>query len=138
MPRVSVIACVYNLESIILETVHSILNQTYDDFEFVIADDGSTDRTVDLIESVRDPRIKIIRAPHSGYPSVAYNVAARHVTGEYLVITGADDVSLPHRLETQVAYLDANPDVGVLHTAYHRLLDGRVLPSDRPQLASGR
>jgi glycosyltransferase involved in cell wall biosynthesis len=138
MPRVSVIACVYNLEDVVLETVHSVLGQTYADFEFVINDDGSTDRTVEKIESVRDPRIRLIRSPHSGYPSAAYNVAAAHAVGEYLIITGADDVSLPRRIETQVRYLDEHTEVGVLHTAYLRLIDGRTLPADDLEIAPGK
>lgn len=130
MPRISVITCVYNLEDIVLETVHSVLNQTYRDLELIITDDGSTDRTIERIESVRDLRMKLIRASHSGLPSVASNISVDQSVGEFIAITGADDVWLPQRLERQAAFLDAHPHVGMVHSGYHRLIDGEIFPAD--------
>jgi glycosyltransferase involved in cell wall biosynthesis len=127
MPRVSVISCVYNLEELVLETVHSVLNQTYRDFEFIIVDDGSTDRTVERLESVNDPRFKIIRAPHSGLPAVGRNRAlAVARPGEFVAIADADDVWMPERLRMEIDFLDRHPNVGVVHSQVEYVVDGRV------------
>lgn len=133
MPRVSVITCVYNLEDIVLETVYSVLNQTYRDIELIIVDDGSTDRTLERLETVRDPRFKIVRALHSGLPSVGFTRALQAaVPGEFIAVTGSDDVWLPNRLETQIKFLDLEQDVGMVHSDAHLLIDGTTVR--RPSL----
>lgn len=138
MPRVSVITCVYNLEEIVLETVHSVLNQTYRDFEFIIVDDGSTDRTLERLNSVRDPRLKIVRAPHSGLPAVGRNRAlAISLPGEFVAIADADDVWLPERLMAQIDFLNRHPDVGVVHTKVRYLVENRAAGCSERNIPAG-
>jgi glycosyltransferase involved in cell wall biosynthesis len=126
-PKVSVITPVYNLEEIALETVHSVLRQTYSDLELIVVDDGSTDRTAELIESVADPRLKLIRAPHSGLPAAGRNRAWELARGDFIAIADADDVWLPNKLARQIEFFERHPSVGVVHTGYHHLIDGEVV-----------
>ena len=94
-PKVSVITPVYNLQDIVLETVHSVLRQTFTDLELIVADDGSTDRSAELIAAIDDPRLKLVRGTHSGLPAVGRNRAFEHARGEFIAIADADDVWLP-------------------------------------------
>ncbi len=137
MPRVTVLMAVYNGERFLRQAIESILAQTFTDFELLIVDDGSTDRTPDIIRSYRDPRIRVMR--HESNRGVAYtrSCALPLARGEYVAVLDADDVSYPHRLETQVAYLDAHPDIvllgssceyineqgGIIHTVHVRSTD---------------
>jgi glycosyltransferase involved in cell wall biosynthesis len=106
--KVSVITTVYNCEKFIEESINSILAQTYDDFELIIIDDGSTDNTVDVIRSFNDKRITWIAFDHNlGIPSRA-NFAIDFAKGEYIAIHDADDISLPTRLEQEVKMLNSD------------------------------
>jgi glycosyltransferase involved in cell wall biosynthesis len=113
MPRVSVIITTYNEEALIAEAVGSVLAQTYRDFEVVVVDDGSSDRTADRVEAFSDPRIKVIRQPHIGR-CAALNLAVAASVGEYVAPQDADDLWLPERLGRQVAFLDAHPEIALV------------------------
>ena len=126
VPKVSVVTTVYNFEDIVLETVHSILDQTYRDLELIVVDDGSTDTSADRIEAVKDPRLKLVRAPHSGLPAAGLSRAFEHSRGELIAVTGADDVWLPHKIERQIEFFERHPNVGILHTGFHHLIDGEI------------
>ncbi len=115
IPRVSVIMPVYNGEQFLREAVDSILGQTFTDFEFIIIDDGSTDGTRAILESYSDPRIVLVHQENQGLVR-SLNRGLRMARGEYIARQDADDVSLPERLEKQVAYLDTHPMTGVLGT----------------------
>ena len=108
MPRVSVIMCVYNTnEQYFTEAVKSILDQTFSDFELIIVDDHSSrDLFCDIVFD--DQRIKIIRLPSNHGPAYARNQALNIAEGEYIAIMDSDDISLPNRIEKQVAFLDNN------------------------------
>ena len=110
-PRVSVIMPVYNAERFLAEAFESILSQTFRDFEFITIDDGSTDGSRAMLErfAAADGRIRLVSRPNTGY-TVALNEAVGLARGEYLARMDADDVSLPRRLELQIAFLDAHPD----------------------------
>src|SRR5438067_9853071 len=97
-PTVSVTLLAYNHEKYVAEAIQSILDQTLTDFELVIVDDGSTDRTPDVIASFQDPRIVSIRQPNGG-PSAAVNRALAACQGAYVAFMTGDDASLPHRLQ---------------------------------------
>ncbi len=102
---------VYNSELYIREAIDSILNQTFSDFEFIIIDDASTDKSVEIIQSYTDSRIQLIVKPqNSGYTN-SLNYGLKIAKGEYIARMDSDDISLPTRFEKQVAYLDRNPDV---------------------------
>jgi glycosyltransferase involved in cell wall biosynthesis len=108
---------VYNAEQYVGEAVRSISRQTFRDFELIVIDDGSTDRSPEILQSLanQDSRIAIHRQPNSGVgPSL--NFGCSLARGAYVARMDADDISLPRRFEKQVAFLDAHSDVGVLGT----------------------
>jgi len=117
-PRVSVLMSVYNGEQYLEESVESILNQTFTDFEFIIIDDGSFDSSPNLLARYRqcDPRVLIHRFDGNRGLSAALNFGINLARGEYIVRMDADDISLQNRLQEQVAFMDANPGVGVCGT----------------------
>ncbi|MBA7471261.1 putative glycosyltransferase EpsE [subsurface metagenome] len=118
--KVSVIMTVYNEEEHIKKSVTSVLNQTYEDLELVIVNDGSNDRTQEILENeFNDRRIKIFNQENKGRVK-ALNQAVKLSTGEYIAILDADDYCLPERLRKQVEFLDRNPDVALVGTAYYR------------------
>jgi glycosyltransferase involved in cell wall biosynthesis len=112
MPKLSVIIPVYNAERSILETLHSVLAQTYRDFELLIVNDGSTDRSIHLCQQLNDPRVRIIHQANRGLAG-ARNTGIRHAQGDYLAFLDSDDVWLPEKLEKHVQHLDQSPAVGV-------------------------
>jgi glycosyltransferase involved in cell wall biosynthesis len=116
-PKVSVVMPVHNGGAFLSEAIESILVQTLDDFEFVIVDDGSTDETGAILADYqrRDARIRIQSDDRRG-TGAALNTALQLARGEYAARMDADDVSLPGRLAMQVAFMDANREVGVCGT----------------------
>ena len=116
MAKVSVIMSVYNGEKYLPEAIDSVLNQTFEDFEFVIVDDGSTDGTADILSGYKDPRIKVITQKHLGIAQ-AKNKAVEASSGEYIAIMDADDISLPERFELEVNFLDQHKDIGAVSSS---------------------
>ena len=118
-PRVSVVSTIYNGEPFFDRAVPGILAQTLEDFEFILVDDGSTDRSLDLLRALaeRDPRVRVFAPGRLGAAS-AYNYGVSQAVGEYVARQDFDDRSYPERLERQVAFLDAHPDVGIVGGAY--------------------
>lgn len=114
-PRVSVVMSVYNGEQYLNEAVESILNQSFSDFEFVIVDDGSTDSSLRILKSfaARDARIYLLERAENRGLTICLNEGIRVASGDYIARMDADDVSLPQRLQEQVAFMDAHPDVGI-------------------------
>ncbi|MBE9046990.1 glycosyltransferase family 2 protein [Pleurocapsales cyanobacterium LEGE 10410] len=112
MKKVSVIVPVYRVEKYIAATVRSVLEQTYPNFELLIVDDGSPDRSDDICQQFLDPRIKIIRQPNRG-ASAARNAGIRQAQGEYLAFLDGDDLWLPQKLAKHVEHLDRSPAVGL-------------------------
>ncbi|MDD4000869.1 MAG: glycosyltransferase [Bacilli bacterium] len=116
IPKVSIIMPVYNAAKYLDETIKSILNQTYNDFEFLIIDDGSTDNSLEILYSYNDPRIKILKNEKNiGYVKTL-NKLIDLSKGEYIARQDNDDISLPDRIEKQVLFLNMNKDVGVCGT----------------------
>jgi glycosyltransferase involved in cell wall biosynthesis len=113
-PKVSVVMPVYNGELYLREAIDSILNQTFSDFELIVMDDGSTDRSVEIVQTYTDPRIKLIANPvNQGIRFIA-NQLNQLAQAEYIARMDCDDISLPHRLAKQVEYLDRHPDIAVV------------------------
>jgi glycosyltransferase involved in cell wall biosynthesis len=111
IPKISVLMPVYNCELYINEAVDSILSQTFEDFEFLIIDDASTDETVSIIKSYNDARIQLIEKPsNTGYTN-SLNFGLSIAKGEYIARMDGDDISLQERFAKQVAALDANPSL---------------------------
>ena len=119
---------VYNREKYVREAVESVLNQTFENFEFLIIDDGSEDQTDNILRSFSDARIRLIS--HSQNKGIAQrmNEGLALARGECLAIMNSDDIAFPERIEKQVAYLDQNPDIGaVASTAILIDAEGRTL-----------
>ena len=114
MPRVSVIISTFNGQRYIREAVQSILDQTFQDFELLLVDDGSTDQTVEILRKFNDHRIKILENGQNLGIAASQNKAVAAATGEYLALMDHDDLSLPDRLRKQVEFLDARPEIGML------------------------
>lgn len=112
VPPISVIMSVYNGEQYLAEAMDSVLNQTFGEFEFIVIDDGSTDRSVAMMQDYakRDPRIVFKARENKGLPATL-NEAARMARGEYLARMDPDDISLPTRFEKQLAYMRQHPEV---------------------------
>lgn len=118
MPTISVIMPAYNAELYIVQAIESILSQTLCDFEFLIYNDGSTDKTHEIISSFTDSRIvyKNIEK-NSGYLNLL-NDGLITAKGKYIARMDADDIALPNRFEEQYKYLEANPEVGICGSWY--------------------
>lgn len=116
-PVVSVLLPVYNAQRYVPAAVESILAQTLVDFELIVVDDGSTDRSNAILRkfAAADPRVKLISRPNTGYV-VALNEALSCARGEFIARMDADDISLPARFERQVAYLREHPDCVLVGT----------------------
>ncbi|NHC33368.1 glycosyltransferase family 2 protein [Scytonema millei] len=112
MAKVSVIVLVYKSEPYIAATIHSVLAQTYKNFEILVIDDGSPDRSVEICRQFNDPRIRIIRQENRGVPA-ARNTGIRHARGEYIAFLDGDDLWLPPKLEKQVTHLESSPFIGM-------------------------
>jgi glycosyltransferase involved in cell wall biosynthesis len=123
-PTVTVVMSVFNGDEFLSETMDSVLNQTFRDFEFVIVDDGSTDATPDILSkyALRDSRIRVLREGKKGR-SAALNLGISLANGKYVANIDADDLAMPGRLEEQVAFMEGNPEVGVLGSAYEVITD---------------
>jgi len=116
-PKVSVLIKCYNHARYIRQTLESILSQTYQDFEIVITDDGSTDDTAEILRCFDDPRISIEFLPNNIGISGAMNATIARAKGDYLAIINSDDFATPNRLQAQVDFLDANQNVSAIFTS---------------------
>ena len=116
MARVTVIIPTYNQDSYISEAIDSVLNQTYQDFEIVITNDGSTDQTLQIIREKKDPRIRYFSFDQNQGVSTAANHCIRQATGELIAILDSDNIFLPDKLEKQVSFLDENPGFDAVFT----------------------
>jgi hypothetical protein len=114
-PRVSVVIPAYNAEEYLAEALDSVIAQTYRDIEIVVVDDGSSDGTSAILDRYRrlDDRMIVHRQPRGGVV-VALNQGLALARGEFIARMDADDISLPHRIERQVGFLDAHPAVAVV------------------------
>jgi len=115
-PRVAVVLPVYNGERYLVESVESVLAQTFTDFELVVVDDGSTDHTAEILAGFRDPRVRVIRFPENRGMVTALNTGIRESQSELIARMDADDICVPQRFERQVEFLDAHPNVGLCGT----------------------
>lgn len=114
MPKVSVIMPAYNAEKFIAEAIRSILNQSFTDFEFIIIDDCSTDKTVQIINSFDDKRICFIKNGTNQGVANTLNKGIEIAQGKYIARMDSDDISLPLRLEKQVQFLDEHSDIAIV------------------------
>lgn len=116
LPLVSVVMSVYNAEKYLKEAIDSILNQTYKNFEFIIINDGSNDKSLQIIEQYLDKRIVLINNDKNLKLVASLNKGLDLAKGKYIARMDADDISLPKRLEKQVDFMEHNLDVGICGT----------------------
>jgi glycosyltransferase involved in cell wall biosynthesis len=109
-PLVSVVMPVFNGEKYLKTAVYSILNQSYQDFEFIVVDDCSTDGTSKILQGFDDPRIKILTSTTNLKTTKSLNLGITEATGKYIVRMDADDWAYPTRLQTQVDYMENHSD----------------------------
>lgn len=120
-PLVTIALPFYNDSSTIVDAVKSVFAQTYQNWELVIIDDGSTDNGYDLIKNIRDPRVQIIKGEKNEGISYRSNQVVELAKGEYVAKLDADDMMAKNRIEYQIEYLVANPTVDVVDTAMYSL-----------------
>jgi glycosyltransferase involved in cell wall biosynthesis len=124
MPKVSVIIPAYNVDRYLSAALDSLVNQTDRDFEALIVDDGSTDRTAVIATEFveRDRRFKLLQKTNGGLSS-ARNFGINHATGEYVALLDGDDVYLPDKLAAHAATFETQPEVGVAYGASQAMRD---------------
>lgn len=122
-PKITAVMAAYNAENYIKESVESILNQKFRDFEFIIINDASTDRTLKILEkySKKDSRIKLIKNGKNLGQTASRNKALKLAKGKYIAIMDADDISLPERFEKQYNYLEKHKEIFLLGTGVNRV-----------------
>jgi len=116
LPAISILMSVYNSEDYLSESIDSMLEQSFTDFEFIIVDDGSTDNSANIIQRYvnADSRIVPVMLGENRGLAGALNHGLAFAKGEYIARMDSDDISMPERLEKQINYLKDNPDIGVL------------------------
>lgn len=114
---ISVVIPLYNKEQIIDKCLHSVLSQDYDDFEIVIVNDGSTDRSVEIVKGIDDSRIRLIEQENGG-PSKARNTGVKNAKGEWIVFLDADDELLSGALSKFHDLIDEHPKVKMFGCSY--------------------
>lgn len=142
--KVSVVMSVFNGEVHLREAIESILNQTFSDFEFIVVNDGSTDRTHEIIEEFaqKDKRLRVITNQNNLGLTKSLNRAVKLAKGDYIARMDADDIALPERLEKQVKFLESHEEVGLLGTSYYEVdatggvIGKKELPSTDKEIRS--
>lgn len=120
--RVSIIMSVFNGEKYLNKAMDAILYQTFSDFEFIIINDGSTDRTNDILKSYTDPRIRVFNQENRGLIQ-SLNRGISLASGEYIARQDADDISLPDRIKEQVKIMDNDPKIVLVGSSYYVIND---------------
>jgi glycosyltransferase involved in cell wall biosynthesis len=141
-PRVSVVMSVYNAERYLARALDSILRQSFNDFEFIVIDDGSIDHSASIVETHADSRVKLIRNLTNAGQTRSLNIGVNLAAGDYIVRHDADDISAPDRIRFQFEFMESHPFVGLLGSAYQvidneeRVLDVALLPQGDTELKS--
>jgi glycosyltransferase involved in cell wall biosynthesis len=118
-PTVSIVLPTFNRLQVLRAAVDSVFNQTFADWELIIADDGSEGETAAYLETLAElPRVTVLRFPHTGNLSALRNAAWQAARGEYIAFLDSDDVWLPEKLAAQIASLEHHPARGWSHTAF--------------------
>lgn len=137
--KITVLMPVYNSARFLRQSVKSILNQTYKDFEFLIIDDGSTDNTGEIISGFKDSRINYKKIEHKG-TSAALNFGINAASGNWIARIDADDLNVPSRIEKQCAFIFTNPDYDIVSSwsVYfkepHKILFFLKEPTEHPDI----
>ena len=121
-PIVSVILPTYNRAHLVGRAIRSVLDQTYQDFELIVVDDGSMDNTEGMVKAFKDPRIRYIRHEQNRGGAAARNTGIKAAQGEYIAFQDSDDEWLPEKLEKQMRIFEkASAQVGVVYTGFYAI-----------------
>lgn len=118
-PKVSIITSVYNNEDFIIDSVVSLISQSFEDFELILIDDGSTDSTYNLIRTIKDERIRLFKRDNFGLTK-SLNFALSQAKGEWIARHDCDDMSMYNRLEIQMKFLKNNPDIDIIGSSLYK------------------
>ena len=135
MPQVSVVTSVYNGEAFLEECVNSILNQTFKDFEYIILNNGSTDRTPEILKSYSDPRLRIIHQENLGVPK-SLNKGISLCRANLMSHLDADDYVHPQWLEKHFEFMSQNQNVVICGSRFEELFNGKLYPQSCPLIES--
>lgn len=119
MPKISIIIPFHNRFAWLKEAIESVLNQTYQDFELILIDDGS-DEDFSHYFPINNQKIRYFRQFNQGQ-SVARNLGISQATGEYVAFLDSDDIFLPNKLQIQLNFMEKNVDIGLSHTSYYKI-----------------
>ena len=123
---VSIVTPVYNGEDFIEETINSVLIQDYENIEFIIVNDGSTDNSLDKVQEIKDSRINIYTTPNHGV-SKARNTGILKSNSQYICFLDADDFWYENHLSQMKRLLDSFPECGLFATSYYRRINNILL-----------
>lgn len=140
MPKVSVILPTYNRAHLLGRAIRSVLDQTYQDFELIVIDDGSTDNTNEVVKSFNEPRIRYIRQELNRGPTVARNIGINAAKGKYIAFQDSDDEWLPEKLKKQMSIFEISPErIGVVYTGFYSIKCGRkkYIPDKKVKIFEG-
>src|SRR6202041_1354445 len=126
-PAISVLMPTYNGERFLRPAIESILNQTFPNFELIVIDDGSTDNTPHILSEFNDTRLTVLTNPKNSGIAAATNRALSAARAEYIALQDHDDISLPHRLQTQLDFLNTHPEIALVGSAA-TLIDQNGIP----------
>lgn len=120
--KISIITPAFNCDSVLKATVHSIIDQSYSNWELIIVDDLSTDSTLEVAQQFADSddRIKVLKLEKNSGAAVARNTALINATGRYIAFLDSDDLWKPHKLETQLRFMQEN-DIAFSYSAYAQI-----------------
>lgn len=117
-PLISVVIPTYNRSEMLKDALKSVLNQTFQDFEIIVCDDGSEDNTKEIVEAFKDNRIKYLWQENSGLSPAVRNMGIQASKGKYVALLDSDDIWLPNKLEKQLNAFNKNPDLLVVATNF--------------------
>lgn len=121
---VSVVIPTYNRQDLIMEAIQSVLDQVYEDFELIVVDNASVDRTLERLKGIKDPRVKIWVEERRG-ASFARNTGIRHAQGHFLAFLDSDDLWLPEKLAVQMDEIQSLPRGSIVFSQYSEFFNDR-------------
>lgn len=130
-PAVSIIVPTHNRSALLMETVGSILDQTYSNFELIVISDGSTDDTESLIKGISDTRVVLLTKAKSGRPAPPRNLGIKRARGRYIAFCDDDDLWEREKLELQIAAMERDPTIGLCCTNARDLRGKALSPTSR-------
>ena len=130
-PEISVLMSVFNEQDYISESINSVLNQSYKNFELIVINDCSTDKTLEILESYTDPRIKIFTNNSNIGQTKSLNIGLEKCRGRYIARLDGDDMMVVERLRKQIDYLKDHPSITVIGCYFH------VIDENKNKIAKG-